>query len=125
MKTNLIKPILLLLILVNCNLFAQEKAITFQFRMCIDHGKLALENDNGNNWTSLFIQKRNFELNQNGMLWKDKKKEEIANSNYIIGVKRNGNQVVLTGIKGVSWKKLTIEVPNKSNYSTITNLGKL
>ncbi len=32
--------------------------------------------------------------------------EEVADSKYVISIKRNRNKVTLTGIKGTNWKRI-------------------
>ncbi|MEN2436596.1 hypothetical protein AAH994_14360 [Weeksellaceae bacterium A-14] len=124
MKKKILTSLIPIFLIISSNLIAQKNENSFQIKMYKDRSSLALESDKGNNWNTMFIKKKDFELNQNGMLYEKNISEEVADSKYVISIKRNRNKVTLTGIKGTNWKELTFQLPEKGNYIVVNENGK-
>ena len=124
MKKKILTSLIPIFLIISSNLIAQKNENSFQIKMYKDRSSLALESDKGNNWNTMFIKKKDFELNQNGMLYEKNISEEVADSKYVISIKRNRNKVTLTGIKGTNWKELTFQLPEKGNYVVVNENGK-
>ena len=124
MKKKILTSLIPIFLIVSSYLIAQKNENTFQIKMYKDRNKLALESNSGNNCFTMFIKKKNFELNQNGMLYEKNIKEEVADSKYVISIERSGNKITLVGIKGTNWKELTFQLPEKGNYVVVNENGK-
>ena len=119
-KTTL--KILFILFFIN-NLNAQNSKSNFEIKFCLDRNRIAMESDNGNNWNSLCVKSKSFNLNQNGMIDIEKDKNEYKNSNYVFSKIRKGKKVTLVGKKGTEWKELVFEIPEKGSYVIVNENG--
>ena len=125
MKSQLKKTtlkILFILFFIN-NLNAQNSKSNFEIKFCLDRNRIAMESENGNNWNSLCVKSKSFNLNQNGMIDIEKDKNEYKNSNYVFSIIRKGKKVTLVGKKGTEWKKLVFEIPEKGSYVIVNENG--
>ncbi len=125
MKSQLKKTtlkILFILFFIN-NLNAQNSKSNFEIKFCLDRNRIAMESDNGNNWNSLCVKSKSFNLNQNGMIDIEKDKNEYKNSNYVFSIIRKGKKVTLVGKKGTEWKELVFEIPEKGSYVIVNENG--
>ena len=125
MKSQLKKTtlkILFILFFIN-NLNAQNSKSNFEIKFCLDRNRIAMESDNGNNWNSLCVKSKSFNLNQNGMIDIEKEKNEYKNSNYVFSVIRKGKKATLVGKKGTEWKELVFEIPEKGSYVIVNENG--
>jgi len=108
--------ILFILFFIN-NLNAQNVKSKFEIKFYLDRNSIAMESENGNNWNTLFVKSKSFNLDQNGMVNLDRNLTKEDNSNYLFSI------ITLIGKKGTEWKKLVFELPEKGSFVTITENG--
>ena len=89
----------------------------------MDRNQIAMESENGNNWSNLFVKSNSFNLNQNGMVNIEKDADAYKNSNFIFTVIRKGKNVTLIGKKGTKWDKLEFVIPEKGSYVLVNESG--
>ena len=102
---------------------AQSSMAHFEIQFHLDKNRIAMDSNQGNNWNSLYVKSNSFNLNQDGMLSTEHYKEEYKNSNYIIAISRKGKKITLEGKKGVNFKEVAFEIPEKGSFIVINVNG--
>ena len=120
MKQNLKNLIIVLSFFMMSLVYAQQNNPKFEIKFFNDRSSIGLICDRGCTWTDLWITKKNFYLNQFGMV-DINSKEEVNNSDFIFSVEKKGNKIYLKAKKGLQWKELTFKLPKDNTKPVIIN----
>ena len=120
-KSNLCQIVFLMFFVFTTK--AQNSNANFEIKFHLDKNRIAMDSNQGNNWNSLYVKSNSFNLNQDGMVSKENYKEEYKNSNYIIAISRTGKKIKLEGKKGVNFKEVEFEIPEKGSFIVINENG--
>lgn len=120
MKNKLNYIIILLSFFIISLLHAQQNKPKFEIKFFNNKGRIGLICDKGCTWTDLWITKKNFYLNQFGMVDLNSM-DEINNSDFIFSVEKKGSKIYLKAKRGVQWKELTFKLPKNKTKPIVIN----
>ena len=97
--------------------FSQEnKNVNFKMKIKWVKNQVVFECDNGCGYMMSFNSKRTVVLDQFGMVTTQKNLMQEDNSDYQFSYSKKGNQIILKGIKNVSWNELKLDYQKEYTF---------
>ena len=97
--------------------FSQEnKNVNFKMKIKWVKNQVVVECDNGCGYMMSFNSKRTVVLDQFGMVTTQKNLMQEDNSDYQFSYSKKGNQIILKGIKNVSWNELKLDYQKEYTF---------
>lgn len=97
--------------------FSQESNnVNFKMKIKWVKNQVVFECDNGCGYMMSFNSKRTVVLDQFGMVTTQKNLMQEDNSDYQFSYSKKGNQIILKGIKNVSWNELKLDYQKEYTF---------
>ena len=109
--------LIVFILMFSGTVFSQEsKNVNFKMKIKCVKNQVVFECDNGCGYIMSFNSKRTVVLDQFGMVTTQKNLMQEDNSDYQFSYSKKGNQIILKGIKNVSWNELKLDYQKEYTF---------